>query len=65
MVVRYFLGAPYHLAEVHAGGLRELFGYALVGVIAGFALLLLDRFVSVVRARVIELPRWTYCLQIA
>lgn len=64
MVVRYFLGAPYHLAEVHAGGLRELLGYAAVGVIAGVASLLLDRFVGVVRARVIALPRWTYCLQV-
>jgi chloride channel protein, CIC family len=64
--VRYLLGAPslFHLAPVHAGGPRELLGYAAVGVVAGCVSLMFDRLVCLMRARANAMPRWSYCVQV-
>jgi len=66
MVVRYFLGASsmFHLGAIYVGGPRELLGYAILGAVGGLVSLALNRSIREVRARVIALPRWSYCLQI-
>ena len=66
IVVRYFLGASpvFHLGAIYVGGPREVLGYIILGVVGGFASLALARSIQEVRAQVIRLPQWTYCLQV-
>jgi CIC family chloride channel protein len=65
VVMRWFLGSepifsvpPYRLASP-----VDLLGYAVLGVVGGFASLVFLKFLAYVRPRLRKLPRWTFYVQ--
>ncbi|HEV2288656.1 MAG TPA: chloride channel protein [Candidatus Acidoferrales bacterium] len=65
VVMREFLGnAPmFRVPAIEFRSPVELIGYAVLGVISGFAALAFLKFIAYTRPRLTRLPRWTHYLQ--
>lgn len=65
VVMREFMGnAPmFRVPSIEFRSPVELIGYAVLGVISGFAALAFLKFIAYVRPRLMRLPRWTHYLQ--
>jgi len=65
VVMREFMGnAPmFRVPSIEFRSPVELIGYAVLGVISGFAALIFLKFIAYVRPRLMRLPRWTHYLQ--